>query len=100
MQIKILTAWRRPTILGLSNLHLNDHHQIIYNNVFFGEIMQIIQELTEPQKIFRVQEDGSETVEYKAPTSLQLRAARTIQELIQVIQGLERSLNTQNQNVQ
>lgn len=62
--------------------------------------MQIIEELTGPQKIFKVESDGSETVEYRAPTSLQLRAARTIQELVQVIQGLERSLHTQNQNVQ
>jgi hypothetical protein len=55
--------------------------------------MQIIQELMSPQKVFKMNEDGTETVEYRPPTSLQLRAARQIQQLVEVIRGLETALN-------
>lgn len=46
-----------------------------------------------PQKVFKMNEDGTETVEYRPPTSLQLRAARQIQQLVEVIRGLETALN-------
>lgn len=58
--------------------------------------MQIIQQLSQPKPHFVVQSDGTETVDWRPPTALDLRAARTIQELVLKLQGLERAIQTQN----
>lgn len=63
--------------------------------------MQIIQELTSPIPRFEVKEDGTEVVTYKAPTSLNIRAANTIKSLVQQLEGLTRayqSLDLQHNN--
>lgn len=49
----------------------------------------IVDQLRSPQKIFKVQEDGTETVEYRPPTALMLHAANVIQQLERNIQVLQ-----------
>ena len=56
--------------------------------------MQIIQELRAGTVHFQVQPDGSESFTTRPPTSLNLRASRIIEELVQALQGLERSNQT------
>lgn len=56
--------------------------------------MQIIQELRAGTVHFQAQPDGSESFTTKPPTSLNLRASRVIEELVQALQGLERSNQT------
>jgi hypothetical protein len=53
----------------------------------------IRQELLRGRSKFNVQEDGTETVTYLPPTALDIRAARSIEEQLNVRQGLERALN-------
>ena len=60
----------------------------------------IVQELRSPQKTFKVLEDGTETVEYRAPTSLMLRAANTIEQLQRTVQVLEIEINNIKNGVQ
>jgi len=60
----------------------------------------IQQELRSPIKIFKVQDDGTETVEYKPPTSLMLRAANHIDQLIKTIEVLQIELNNIKGGVQ
>lgn len=62
--------------------------------------MNIVEELRGPQKTFKVMEDGSETVEYRPPTSLQLRAASVIQQQERTIQVLQLELNNIRGGVQ
>lgn len=56
--------------------------------------MQIIQELKTGTPIFKVLEDGTETVELKPPTSKELRAARALESLHHQLQGMARSLES------
>lgn len=60
----------------------------------------IVEELRGPQKTFKVLEDGTETVEYRAPTSLMLRAAATIEQLQRTIQVLQIEINNIRSGVQ
>ena len=60
----------------------------------------IVDQLRSPQKIFKVQEDGTETVEYRPPTSVMLQAANTIQQLERTIQVLQIELNNIRGGVQ
>jgi hypothetical protein len=60
----------------------------------------IQQELRSPIKIFKVQEDGTETVELKAPTSIMLRAANHIDQLTRTIEVLQIELNNIKGGVQ
>lgn len=62
--------------------------------------MNILEELTGPQKTFKVLEDGTETVEYRAPTSLMLRAASIIQQLDKAVQVLQLELHNVRKGVQ
>lgn len=62
--------------------------------------MQIIQELKQGTPRFQVKEDGSETVEYKPPTSKELRAARALEALIAQLEGLNRANQTLVQQLQ
>jgi hypothetical protein len=49
----------------------------------------ITQELRSPVKIFKVQSDGSETVELRPPTSLMIRAANHIDQLNRTVEVLQ-----------
>jgi hypothetical protein len=49
----------------------------------------ITQELRSPVKIFKVQSDGSETVELRPPNSLMLRAANHIDQLARTVEVLQ-----------
>jgi hypothetical protein len=61
----------------------------------------IQQELRSPIKIFKVQnEDGTETVELRPPTSLMLRAANHIDQLTRTIEVLQIELNNIKGGVQ
>ena len=60
----------------------------------------IVDQLRQPQKIFKVQEDGTETVEYRPPTALMLHAANVIQQLERNIQVLQIELNNVRGGVQ
>ena len=60
----------------------------------------IVDQLRSPQKIFKVQEDGTETVEYRPPTALMLHAANVIQQLERNIQVLQIELNNVRGGVQ
>jgi hypothetical protein len=60
----------------------------------------IVDQLRSPQKIFKVSEDGSETVEYRPPTAVMLQAANTIQQLERTIQVLQLELNNIRGGVQ
>jgi len=61
----------------------------------------IQQELRSPIKIFMVQnEDGTETVELRPPTSLMLRAANHIDQLTRTIEVLQIELNNIKGGVQ
>jgi len=62
--------------------------------------MNILEELTGPQKTFRVLEDGSETVEYRPPTSVMLRAASIIKQMDQSIKVLQLELHNIRGGVQ
>jgi chromosome segregation ATPase len=65
--------------------------------------MSIIDELLSGTVKFTVQEDGTETIERRPPTSLAIRAANTIKSLAEQLEGLNRvnqTLFTQyNQNL-
>jgi len=52
----------------------------------------ITQELRSPVKIFKVQDDGTETVDVRPPTSLMLRAANHIDQLNRTVQVLQLEL--------
>lgn len=52
----------------------------------------IIDQLRSPQKTFKVQEDGSETVEYRPPTALMLHAANVIEQMDRAIKVLQLEL--------
>lgn len=52
----------------------------------------ILQELRSPQKTFHVADDGTETVEYRPPTNLMLRAASTIEQLSRTVEVLNLEL--------
>jgi len=56
--------------------------------------MQIIQQLRAGTVHFQVQPDGTEGFTTRPPTSLNLQAARALEELLQVCQGLERANQT------
>ena len=56
--------------------------------------MQIIQQLRAGTVHFQVQPDGSEGFSTRPPSSLNLQAARALEELLQVCQGLERANQT------
>lgn len=56
------------------------------------EYQQLVQELTSPKMVF---EDG-ELKNTLPPTSLNLRAARAIQALVSVVQGLEKSIKNEH----
>ena len=60
----------------------------------------IVDQLRQPQKTFKVQEDGTETVEYRPPTAIMLHAANTIQQLERSIQVLQLELNNIRGGVQ
>lgn len=60
----------------------------------------IVDQLRSPQKIFKVQEDGTETVEYRPPTALMLHAANIIQQLERSIQVLQIELSNVRGGVQ
>ena len=60
----------------------------------------IVDQLRSPQKIFKVMEDGTETVEYRPPTALMLHAANIIQQLERSIQVLQIELNNVRGGVQ
>lgn len=60
----------------------------------------IVDQLRSPQKIFKVQEDGTETVEYRPPTAIMLHAANIIQQLERNIQVLQIELNNVRGGVQ
>lgn len=60
----------------------------------------IVQQLRGPQKTFLVKEDGTETVEYRPPTSLMLRAASIIEQLDRSIAVLQLELANIKQNKQ
>lgn len=60
----------------------------------------IVDQLRQPQKIFKVQEDGTETVEYRPPTAIMLHAANIIQQLERSIQVLQIELNNVRGGVQ
>lgn len=60
----------------------------------------IVDQLRSPQKIFKVQEDGTETVEYRPPTAIMLHAANVIQQLERSIQVLQIELNNIRGGVQ
>jgi hypothetical protein len=62
--------------------------------------MNILEELTGPQKIFKVQEDGSETVEYRPPNAVMLRAASIIKQMDQSIKVLQLELHNIREGVQ
>ena len=62
--------------------------------------MQIVQQLRAGTVHFGVQADGSEGFSTRPPTSLSLQAARALEELIQVCQGLERANQTLAQQLQ
>lgn len=61
--------------------------------------MQIIQQLQAGTTHFQVQPDGSEQLVTRAPTSLNLQASRALEELLQVLQGLERANQTLQQQL-
>jgi len=73
---------------------------LLYNSGPTVRFSMIQQELRSPIKIFKVQEDGSETVELKPPTSLMLRAANHIDQLIKTIEVLQIELNNIKGGVQ
>ena len=56
--------------------------------------MQIIQQLRAGTVHFGIQPDGTEGFSTKPPTGLNLQAARALEELLQVCQGLERANQT------
>ena len=56
--------------------------------------MQIIQQLRAGTVHFQVQPDGTEGFTTRSPSSLNLQAARVLEELLQVCQGLERANQT------
>lgn len=56
--------------------------------------MQIIQQLRAGTVHFGVQPDGTEGFSTRPPTGLNLQAARALEELLQVCQGLERANQT------
>ena len=60
----------------------------------------ITQELRGPLKTFKVQEDGSETVDLHPPTSLMLRAANHIDQLTRTIEVLQLELSNIKGGVQ
>jgi len=62
--------------------------------------MQIIQELRAGTVHFSVLPKGTEGFSTRPPTQLNLRAARALEELIQVLQGLERANQTLTQQLQ
>lgn len=62
--------------------------------------MNIIEELKGPQKTFKVLEDGTETVEYRPPTALMMRAANVIQQLERTVQVLQIELQNVRGGVQ
>jgi len=62
--------------------------------------MQIIQELRAGTVHFSVLPEGTEGFSTRPPTQLNLRAARALEELIQVLQGLERANQTLTQQLQ
>lgn len=50
--------------------------------------------LTDPTPIFKVQDDGTETVDYKPPTARDYQAQRYLEQLVATVQGMERVLKT------
>jgi len=56
--------------------------------------MQIIQQLRAGTVHFQANTDGAESFATRPPTSLNLQAARALEELLQVCQGLERANQT------
>ncbi len=60
----------------------------------------ITQELRNPVKIFKVQSDGTETVELRPPTSLMLRAANHIDQLNRTVEVLQIELHNIRGGVQ
>lgn len=56
--------------------------------------MQIIQQLRAGTVHFEVQPDGTESFVTRPPSNLNLQAARALEELLQVCQGLERANQT------
>lgn len=56
--------------------------------------MQIIQELRAGTVHFQLGVNGEEQFSTRPPTALNLKASRAIEELVQVIQGLERANQT------
>ena len=56
--------------------------------------MQIIQELRAGTVHFQANPDGTEGFSTRPPTSLNLKASRVIEELVQACQGLERANQT------
>lgn len=56
--------------------------------------MQIIQQLRAGTVHFGIQPDGTEGFSTRPPTSLNLQAARALEELLQVCEGLERANQT------
>ncbi len=49
---------------------------------------------TDPTPIFKVQDDGTETVDWKPPTARDYQAQREFEQLAAVCQGLERAVQT------
>ena len=62
--------------------------------------MQIIQQLRAGTVHFGIQPDGTEGFSTRPPTGLNLQAARALEELLQVCQGLERANQTLAQQFQ
>jgi hypothetical protein len=62
--------------------------------------MQIIQQLRAGTVHFGIQPDGTEGFSTRPPSSLNLQAARALEELVQVCQGLERANQTLLQQLQ
>lgn len=60
----------------------------------------IVDQLRQPQKTFKVQEDGTETVEYRPPTAVMLHAASVIEQMERSIQVLQLELNNIRGGVQ
>ena len=60
----------------------------------------ITQELRSPVKIFKVQSDGTETVELRPPNSLMIRAANHIDQLNRTVQVLQIELHNLKNGIQ
>jgi hypothetical protein len=59
----------------------------------------IYDELMQGTPIFKVQEDGTETIEWRPPTSKELRAANAIKATLEQYNGLLRALETTQRQV-